>query len=110
MKRPDTPRRGKFGQTVWQGGPHGQFSHAAFVPSNPRTPAQVAVRTKFGAVSARWRTLTREQHEAWIAFASSRSSKARVGQSGPLTGCQLFVKINVALANSGKPQVDLPPA
>jgi hypothetical protein len=87
MKRPDIPRRGKCGQTVWQGGPHGQFSHPAFVPSNPRTPAQVAVRTNFGAVSARWRTLTREQHETWIAFASTKSSKARVGQSGPLTGC-----------------------
>jgi hypothetical protein len=86
------------------------FCHPAFIPSNPRTPAQVAVRTNFGAVSARWRTLTREQHETWIAFASTRSSKPRVGQSGPLTGCQLFVKINVALANSGKPQVDLPPA
>ena len=31
------------------------------------------------------------------------------GKCGPLTGCQLFVKINVYLAHRGQPQVDLPP-
>src|ERR1035441_8259612 len=74
---------------------------------NPRTPAQVAVRGNFRAVSARWRTLTQEQRDVWIAVAWTKWSKSRLG-TGRLTGCQFFVKTNVPLANHGKPQVDLP--
>ena len=36
-------------------------------------------------------------------------SKPRLSQCGPLTSCQLFVKVNVYLAYRGQPQVDLPP-
>ena len=36
-------------------------------------------------------------------------SRPRLGQSGPLTGCALFVKINCNLAAIGLPQVDMPP-
>jgi len=53
--------------------------------------------------------LTEEQRLAWIAAAATILSKPRLGQGGPLTGCQLFVKVNVYLAYRGLPQVDLPP-
>ena len=68
------------------------------------------MRGNFGAVSARWRELAEEQRHIWIAVARNIKSKPCLAQSGPPTGCQLFVKINVALANRGKAQVDLPPA
>ena len=61
MKVLDIPRSGKRGDRVWQSNRYGQYSYPAFVPFNPRTPAQVAVRGVFGGVSARWRTLTEEQ-------------------------------------------------
>ena len=109
MSMPYT-RSGKCGGIVWQRNRYGQICYPAFIPFNPRTPAQTAVRGNFGAVSARWRELTEEQRHIWIAVARNTKSKPRLGQSGPLTGCQLFVKINVALANRGKAQVDLPPA
>jgi hypothetical protein len=67
------------------------------------------VRGTFGAVSARWRTLTEEQRVIWCAVARTKKSKPRLLQCGPLTGFLLFVKINVALANRGLAQVDLPP-
>ena len=109
MKVLDIPRSGKRGDRVWQSNRYGQYSYPAFVPFNPRTPAQVAVRGTFGAVSARWRTLTEEQRVIWCAVARTKKSKPRLQQCGPLTGFLLFVKINVALANRGLAQVDLPP-
>ena len=108
MKLPYT-KSGKCGHLVWQRNRYGQICYPAFIPTNPRTPAQVAIRNIFGAVSRRWRTLTEEQRLAWIAIAATMMSKPRLSQCGPLTGCQLFVKVNVYLAYRGQPQVDLPP-
>jgi hypothetical protein len=109
MRVLDIPRSGKRGDRVWQSNRYGQYSYPAFIPFNPRTAAQVAVRGTFGAVSARWRTLTEEQRVIWCALARAKQSKPRLLQCGPLTGFLLFVKINVALANRGLAQVDLPP-
>src|ERR1039458_1086308 len=106
MKVPYT-KSGRCGVLVWQRNRYGQICYPAFVPFNPRSPAQVAVRGNFRAVSARWRTLTQEQRDVWIAVARTQWSKTRLFQRGRLTGCQLFVKTNVPLANQGKPQVDL---
>ena len=109
MKVLDIPRSGKRGDRVWQSNRYGQYSYAAFVPFNPRTPAQMAVRGVFGGVSARWRALTEEQRVIWCAVARHKKSRVRLRQCGPLTGFLYFVKINVALANRGLAQVDLPP-
>ena len=108
MKVPYT-KSGKCMGVVWQRNRYGQICYPAFVPFNPRSPAQVAVRNSFRAVSARWRTLSQEQRDVWIAVAWTQWSKPRLSQRGRLTGCQLFVKTNVPLANQGKPQLDLPP-
>jgi hypothetical protein len=107
MKVPYT-KSGKDRDVVWQRNRYGQICYPAFVPFNPRTPAQMAGRQIFRAVSARWRTLTQEQREVWIAVAWNVWSKPRLG-SGRLPGFNYFVKVNVALVNQGKPQVDLPP-
>ena len=109
MRVLDIPRSGKRGDMVWQSNRYGQYCYRAFIPFNPRTPAQIAVREVFGAVSARWRTLTEEQRVVWCAVAKHKKSKPRLRQCGPLTGFLLFVKINVAMANRGLPQVELPP-
>ena len=109
MRILDIPRSGKRGDRVWQSNRYCQYSYAAFVPFNPRTAAQVAVRGVFGGVSARWRKLTEEQRVSWCAVARHKKSRVRLRQCGPLTGFLYFVKINVALAHRGLAQVDLPP-
>jgi hypothetical protein len=109
MKVLDIPRSGKRGDRVWQSNRYGQYSYPAFVPFNPRTPAQRAVRGTFGAVSARWRTITEEQRVVWCRVAKTKKSRVRLMQCGQLSGFLYFVKINVALANRGLAQVDLPP-
>jgi hypothetical protein len=108
MRVLDIPKSGKRGNTVWQRNRYCQYSYPAFVPFNPRTPAQVAVRANFGAVSARWRTLAEAQRQVWIAVASTKKTKRRLLQCGRLPGFNVFVRTNVALVNRGLAQVDLP--
>jgi len=109
MRVLEIPKSGKRGDRVWQSNRYCQYSYPAFVPFNPRTPAQVAVRGVFGGVSARWRKITEEQRVIWCAVARRKKSRVRLRQCGPLSGFLYFVKINVALANRGVAQVDLPP-
>ena len=108
MKVLDIPRSGKRGNRVWQSNRYCQYSYPAFIPFNPRTAGQVAVRGTFGAVSARWRTLTEAQRQVWIAVASTKKTKPRLGQCGRLPGFNFFMQTNVTLVNRGLAQVDLP--
>ena len=101
-------KSGRCGNLVWQRARYGPICYEAFVPHNPRSPAQVAVRDNFRAVSARWRLLSQTQRDVWNAVARTQWSRPRLGR-GRLTGFNLFVKLNVARANRGLAQVDLPP-
>jgi hypothetical protein len=92
------------------GGRYGQVSRVLTSPKNPETPAQMTIRRILRKVSARWRALQQSQRAAWIAAAQNFKSRSRVGESGPLTGAQLFNKINCTLLLFGQEQVDAPPA
>jgi hypothetical protein len=102
-------KSGKCGNTVWQRARYGQISYPAFVPLNPRSLAQMFVRGNFAAVAKRWRTLTQQQRDLWEAVARTKKTRCRLGQRWPMTGYNYFVKVNVALANRGLAQVDVPP-
>ena len=110
MKILDIPQSGKRGLYVSQGGRYGQISRAWVIPSNPRTASQMGVRRALGNVAARWRTLTEDQRNAWRASARAKNTVPRLGQSGRLTGAQLFTKINCSLATLGADQVVAPPS
>ncbi len=73
------------------------------VPKDPRTPPQLRSRAVFGAASKAWSEslrLTDEVRAAWYAAAEKVQSRPRLGQSGPLTGPQLFVGLNCARVQS----------
>ena len=110
MKILDIPQSGKRGLTVSQGGAFGQVSRALAIPSNPRTPLQMAVRNKLSRIAARWRALQESQRVAWVAAAKNVVSTTRLGQNGALSGFLMFTKINCVLAEFGQEQVDVPPA
>ncbi|MCX6923892.1 MAG: hypothetical protein NT154_11900 [Verrucomicrobia bacterium] len=110
MKILDIPQSGKRGLYVSQGGRYGQISRAFVIPSNPRTASQTSVRAILSRVTMRWRSLEEAERAAWTAAGSGVNSVSRLGQSGPLTGQQLFNKINCTLAQFGQAQVDAPPA
>ena len=67
------------------------------------------MRGQFGAVSARWRTLTEEQRVSWCVAGKTKKTRRRLGRCWPLPGFNYFVKVNVALVYRGQAQVDLPP-
>jgi hypothetical protein len=110
MKISDIPQSGKRGKTVSMEGRYGQVSRILAVPANPETPYQLTIRRNLRKVSAAWRGLTEAQRAAWVAAAQNARSHSRLGQSGPLTGSQLFNKINCTLALFGQTQVVTPPA
>jgi hypothetical protein len=110
MKILDIPQSGKRGLTVSQGGRYGQISRALVIPGNPKTEAQLLIRNFLGNAASLWRQITEPQRLAWIAAAEQEQSKPRLGQSGPLTGIQLFTKLNCSLLLVGEAVVSDVPA
>jgi hypothetical protein len=92
-----------------QGGRFGQISRVLVIPANPRTAPQMSVRAILTRVTARWRSLEESERAAWRSGALGVKSVSRLGQNGPLTGAQLFSKINCTVAQFGQDQVDAPP-
>ena len=109
MKILDIPQSGKRGLNVSQAGQFGQISRTLAIPANPRTDAQMSVRDNLSRVAARWRALTEPQRVEWMEAATAVKSTSRLGQSGNLSGFQLFAKINCTLKQFGGDQVDTPP-
>ena len=109
MKILDIPQSGKRGLNVSQPGQFGQISRTLAIPANPRTDAQMSVRDNLSRVAASWRALTEPQRVEWMEAATAVKSTSRLGQSGNLSGFQLFAKINCTLKQFGGDQVDTPP-
>jgi len=111
MKILDIPQSGKRGLNVSQNSRNGLVSRALVIPTNPQTDAQMRVRSFLRSVASKWSsTLTQAQRDAWTAEAVQHQSKGRMGQSGPLTGFQLYAKINCSLLIIGGDVVSAPPA
>jgi len=108
-KKLDVPQSGKVGTTVNVATRYGQIQRQYVKPRDPKTPAQMSIRSNLARVSARWRVLTEEQRGAWMLAAQDAHSRPRLGKSARLTGCQLFIKINCARAAIGLDQFDDPP-
>jgi len=100
---------GSRGGWTFQRNRFGQISYPKHSPLYRNTQAQKLVRGNFGAVSARWRTLREDQRLVWLREAQYQKTRSRLGQRFRLGGFNYFVKVNVALANRGLPQLDLPP-
>jgi hypothetical protein len=109
MKILDVPQSGKFGVSVSVRTRYGQFRRPYSIARDPRTPDQLQMRKLLARIAACWRVLTEEQRALWIADGLEVDSHPSLGQSGSLTGCQLFTKINFNLAIVGADQVDEPP-
>src|SRR5674476_916237 len=102
------PASGKQGNTVSYDTPYGQAEREKAIVANPRTNAQVRVRSTLSKYAARWRILSDQQRATWITFAHGVQSEPRLGQSGRLTGCQLYIKINCTLSLTGESPTDTP--
>ena len=104
MKILDTPRTGALGQTVAFQSRFGLCLRERVCPRNNRTPACEFMRGAFGHHSRVYsHKLSAEQLDRWRLAGAQVMSDPRLGQSGPLTGQQLYTSIN-----SVRSRVDLP--
>ena len=110
MRTLTVPQSGKKGTTVSVLTRYGQVDREYVIPKDPHTPDQMRIRSNMGHIASRWRYLTPQQRIAWTLAAQEVWSKPRLGKSGRLTGCQLFIKINCARAAIGLGQLSDPPA
>ena len=101
-----TIRSGRCGDWVFYLLPGGKQCRRRWVrPKDPRTPAQVRNRTRLAAASRKYSAgLTAQELDACIAAGARRRSRARLGQSGPLTGQQYSVRREYAANAGGKVQ------
>jgi hypothetical protein len=105
----DVPQSGKIGTLVSVNTRFGQIRRQYVVPKDPKTPAQMKIRSNLGRVAARWRTLTDEQRSAWTAAGRDAETRRRLGKRAFLTGCQFYIKINCARAAIGLDLLTIPP-
>ena len=105
----DIPQTGKCGQTVTWPGRTGLIRRNLVTPKNPRTDSQMVIRDNLAQQARQFDLLTQAQQDAWSTAASDYKSAPRLGQSGPLTGLQLFTKVNCTLALLGQEAVIVPP-
>lgn len=101
---------GKLNGTVFSRNKGGHYMRSKSKPTNPRTPAQMAVRASFGAISQLWRGLTEAQRAAWQAAAADFPYQNKLGDSKELSGFALHQKLNRNLQLVGSSALSTPPA
>ena len=109
MKVRDVPQIGKRGRIIASRNRFGPFQREQFSPHHPCTPAQQEVWGSMTYLSWLWNQLAELQRADWRTLALEVHSRPKLGQSGPLDGCQLFKRINRVLATLGRPPRHDPP-
>ena len=97
---------GSFGGLVASHGRSGQYIRARVRPTNPSSPAQVAVRTIFANLSSAWAMLTNAQRDAWVTYATNVPATNALGDPLILTGHQMYIRSNAARVQAGLARVD----
>ena len=106
----DVPQSGKVGSTVNLKTRYGQIQRAYTIPKDPKTPAQMRIRSNLGHIAPHWRELEQEQRDAWTLSGRDAETVRRLGRSVPLKGFYFYQKINCSRASLGLDQFDVPPA
>lgn len=99
--------RNKLGGHVFSKNRNGAYVRQKVSPSQPRTPAQLTIRSQFGSNSNAWgMILTDAQRAGWIALASSNPTPDQFGNPQVLTGLQMYQRINRNLHTIGVARLD----
>lgn len=86
--------RGKQGGLVFSRNSAGAYVRAKVTPVNPRTALQSAARGLFASISTAWKSLSQGQKQSFIDNAPLYVRNNVFGDSAPLTGKQLYQKLN----------------
>lgn len=102
--------RGKLNGTVFSRNTYGAYMRTKVTPTNPSTPSQSAVRARFADASQAWRGLGIATLTAWRAIAVQFTRTNVFGDNVPLTGFNLWVRLNRNLQEIGLALLTSPPA
>ncbi|HRF58637.1 MAG TPA: hypothetical protein PLH94_01835 [Fimbriimonadaceae bacterium] len=106
--------QGKMGGLVFVRLPGGAVSmRDRSIPTNPRTPAQTAVRRALGEATRLYRTLEPEEIDAWMGFARAvQRMRPTPSLSRPPRVCDLFVALTAKylMVHPGGTAPRVPPA
>lgn len=92
--------RGKINGTVLSKNRGGAYARVKVSPSNPRTTAQMFVRSNLAFLAQKWKTLTQAERDAWSAAVSNYTRTDVFGDIKTPTGYNLFLRINTALRDA----------
>jgi hypothetical protein len=109
MKFRDVPQSGSRGNTVASRNQSGQYHRERVSPAQPATYAHYSTLQNMCDVSRLWNLIEEERRLAWGKLAEGTHSRPNLGQSGRLSGCQLFKKLNRVLATCQRPPLLDPP-
>ena len=86
--------RNKVGQVVYTKGHYGQVVRAHVIPRNPKTTYQQTARSILTGISRVWANIDADVRAAYDAAASGIVRSNVFGENTPLTGFNLFCKMN----------------
>lgn len=104
-----TEGSGKLGGHVFSKNRGGAYIRTKVTPLNPQTSYQANVRFLLTTWSKAWSALTQAQILAWNAAVSSFAKTDQFGDLRNPTGKNLYVRLNVNLANAGAASISDPP-
>jgi hypothetical protein len=105
-----TDMRNKLNGSVFSRNRGGAFLRTKITPTNPKSAAQVAQRSKLASFSQSWRALTEAQRSAWLGAVSSWAKTDIFGATVNPSGSTLYIRLNINVALAGGTQLVLPPS
>lgn len=104
-----TDGRGKIGGQVASKNRAGAYMRTKVTPVNPNTSFQAAARARLTTFSQSWRALTQAQRDAWEAAVPSFQKTDIFGDIKKPAGINLYVGLNINIAEHNGTAIDLPP-
>lgn len=92
--------RGKINGTVLSKNRGGAYARVKVTPSNPRSAAQMFVRSNLAFLAQKWKTLTQVERDAWAGAVPNFTRTDVFGDIKTPTGYNLFMRINTALRDA----------
>jgi len=101
---------GSVGALTMSHNRYGNYGRQRSIPVQPDTLIQMNARTRFGALSSDWATLTLPNRIAWKVWAQNNPIVDVLGDKRVLTASAAYVGNNCRLNLVGEPTSDTPPA
>lgn len=108
--------RGSLNGSVFSRNTYGAYMRAKVSPVQPRTTRQQEVRQRMAQIASAWRGLTQLQRDGWASLAQQVTRINVFGDNVPLTGFNLFMRLNRNIFEAGgslladAPNLEIPDA